>query len=275
MNKKLLFVVVILTALALTGSALALAPMGTPTAGLKTGQFRAGVDYSFTQTDVEAEWDGYDETMKDVQSNMVAANLGYGISDDWEVFARLGTANAEFDEVEVDGDTYDYDPAFEGYYGFLFGFGTKYTFYKQESLDWGVLFQMHWLNTKDSWSESGVYPGEGEDPDISWTDKDELEINAYEIQIAAGPNWKVAEGFSVYGGPFFQFIGGDADYDWSEIEDGVVVDSGGESADLKEDSCFGGYVGAQWDFMQNTSLFGEFQFTGAGWTFGTGVGWKF
>jgi hypothetical protein len=38
---------------------------------------------------------------------------------------------------------------------------------------------------------------------------------------------------------------------------------------------FGGYVGAQWDFMQNASLFGEFQYVGTGWTLATGVGWKF
>jgi hypothetical protein len=257
MNKKLLLGVVILVSLALTGSTLALAPMGPPTAGLKTGQFRAGVDYSYSEQDIQADWDTLypTEVWPDVRSNLIAANIGYGIADNWEVFGRLGVADASFDEYTNDSGTYDWDVS--GNYGFLFGFGTKVTFLQQENLDWGALFQMHWLNSKNTWKNS--------------TEKETLEINAYEIQIAVGPTWKVAEGLSIYGGPFLQFIGGEADFSSNTEEDGLLKDS----PSLKQESELGGYVGAQWDFMQNTSLFSEFQLTGDAWGFGTGIGWKF
>ena len=219
MNKKLLLVVVILTALALTGSALALAPMGPPTAGLKTGQFRAGVEYSYS--DVDMELDG--ETLDSVTSNMIFGNLGYGIMDEWEAFVRLGVAN-------VDVDT------FSGDYGFAWGLGTKYTFLKQEGLDWGALFQMTWTNSED----------------------DGVEIDFYDMQIAVGPTYKLSDTLSIYGGPFLHFIDGDV-----------------EGADLEEDSAFGGYVGAEAALANNTSLFGEVQLTGAGWAIGMGINWKF
>jgi hypothetical protein len=260
MNKKLLFVVVILTALALTGSALALAPMGPPTAGLKTGQFRAGAEYSYSDMDFKADWGGGEYTAKNVKVNIWTANLGYGIMDDWEGFVRLGAANAE-------GESLDFGSA-KGDYGFAWGLGTKYTFLKQDNLDWGVLFQINWL--KSDFSHSGVVPPDGEEG-YSW--KETANLDAYDIEIALGPTWKAAEGISVYGGPFFNIIRGNADYDYVETPDTGYNDS--SSLDIKEKSLFGGYVGVQWDFMQSAAALAEFQFTGAGWTFATGVGWKF
>ncbi len=264
MNKKLSLVIVILAALALVNSAMALAPMGTPTAGLKTGQFRTGFDYFIGQEDIEADYGGSygSDIYKDVQSNLFAANIGYGVCDDWEVFVRLGAADASFDEYKYESTTYDWEVG--GDYGFLIGLGTKVTFLKQENLNWGALFQIHWWNSEDS--SSGSYEGEGT---VYWTEK--LELDIYEIQVAVGPTWKVNEALSIYGGPFFQFIGGDADYCYTE--DGVPVDT--DSGDLKEESCFGGYVGAQWDLDPSRSVYAEFQFTGDALGFGTGIGWKF
>jgi hypothetical protein len=264
MNKTLLLVIITLTVLALAGSALALAPMGPPTAGLKTGQFRAGAEYSYTTTDLKIDWGGDEYTAKDIKVNVISANIGYGVMDDLEVFARLGASNAE-----GDSDSEDIGNA-AGDYKFAWGLGTKYTFLKQENLDWGVLFQIGWLSTESS--DSGSYTeGEGEG-EITYNWDETYKVDMYNIEIAVGPTWKAAEGLSIYGGPFFNIIRGNADYDYSETP-GTYTDS--ESADIKEKSMFGGYVGAQWDFMQNASAFGEFQYTGAGWTFGTGVGWKF
>jgi len=260
MNKRLLLVVVILTALALTGSALALAPMGPPTAGLKTGQFRAGADYSYSNLDFKLDWGSGEYTVKDIKVNMISANIGYGLTDDWEGFVRLGVGNAAGEEEDFGSATGDYK--------FAWGLGTKYTFLKQENLDWGVLFQIGWLSTE--FSDSGVVPPDGESG-YSW--KETYKLDMYDIEIAVGPTWKAAEGLSIYGGPFFNITRGNLDDDYVETPDTGY--NGYDSADVKEKSVFGGYVGAQWDFMQSASLFGEFQFTGAGWTFGTGVGWKF
>jgi len=224
MAKKLLLVSVVLTVLALAGSsALALAPMGPPTAGLKTGQFRVGIEYAYS--DLDMELDG--EELDGVTSNMIFGNLGYGIMDDWEAFVRLGVANADIEDGDFSGD-----------YGFAWGLGTKVTFLKQENLNWGALFQITWMNSED----------------------EDVEIDAYDMQIAVGPTWKLSDTLSIYGGPFVHLIDG-------EVSDG--------NGDLEEDSAFGGYVGAEAALAENTSLFGEFQFTGAGWAIGTGINWKF
>ncbi len=276
MNKKLLLVVVVFTVFALAGSAaLALAPMGPPTAGLRACQFRAGADYSYSNTDMKVDWgDDDSETIKDFKSNGFWANLGYGVADNWEAYIRFGFANGK-----ISGDDEEEDSGFSGDYGFAYGFGTKVTFLQQENLSWGALFQMGWLNTKDETSTTEeVVEGEI----YTLVTEDESEIDVYEIQIAVGPTWKAAEGVSIYGGPFLHFIGGDVD--WSETftvfdEDGVIVpgyteeDSG--SGNVKQKSIFGGYVGAQFDLSENASAFGEFQFTGSAWALGTGVGWKF
>ena len=233
MNKKLLLVVVILTALALTGSALA-SPTGPPTAGLKTGQFRAGVEYAYSNGDMKLEG----EKLDNVTSNMIFGNLGYGIMDDWEAFVRLGAADTKVDDILGSGVNFDGD------FKFAWGLGTKVTFLKQENLNWGALFQITWVKSEDT--IGGV----------------DVEIDAYDMQIAVGPTWKLNDTLSIYGGPFAYFINGD-------------VDGAGLTGDLEEDSAFGGYVGVEAALAENTSLFGEIQLTGSGWAIATGVSWKF
>jgi hypothetical protein len=271
MEKKLLLVVVMLTVVALTtSSALALAPMGPPTAGLNKGEWRVGVDYAYSEMDLKATLsdditelaDDYgiditdnSGTIKDVKVNTIAANIGYGLTDNWEAFVRLGGANAKWEEEDI----IDYSGS-----GFLGGFGTKITWAKQGNLSWGTMAQVNWLNFKDTLT--GTVDDEDYDVDI--------EIEAYEFQIAFGPTWKVSDALSFYGGPFLHFFNGD-----------VEASADGESlslGDLEQKSEFGGYVGAQLDIKPGPDqvsngcfLFGEGQFTGDGWALGTGIGWKF
>jgi hypothetical protein len=259
MNLRILVVSVLLSAIGCI-SALALAPMGPPTATLKTGQSRFGLDFSTSQADIEADWgDGFVDTLKDVQSNLFAANIGYGICDDWEIFVRLGGANADYDKYENGGVTYN-ERDFSGNYGFLFGLGTKVTWAKQENINWGALFQIHWLTSESSWEEP--------DGAIVWDVSHEM--NMHEIQVSVGPTWMVNETLSIYGGPFLHFIGGDINEDWTIVGTG----SGSDSAGLKEESCLGGYVGAQLELDTNASVYAEFQFTSDAWAFGTGIGWR-
>jgi opacity protein-like surface antigen len=266
MKKRLLLVAVVLMVVALAGSAaLALAPMGPPTPGLKKGEFRVGFDYAYSEMDIKGSWSDdviaaedylgvkLPRKFKDTQSNIFAANLGYGLMDGWEAFARLGAANLKNDDWEFSGD-----------YGFLYGFGTKVTWAKQENLDWGALFQINWLKSKETFT----YTVDDEDVDV------DFKVKAYEIQIALGPTWKASDALSIYGGPFLHFLSGDVD--------ASVAGTSLSLADIKQDSVFGGYVGAQLNIKPNPTevtnscyLFGELQFTGAGWAFGTGIGYKF
>lgn len=262
MEKKKHLSGVVFMVVALAGSAaLALAPMGPPTAGLKKGEFRVGFDYAFSEMDLKGSWSDaiialaedygveLKKTVKDVQSNLFAANIGYGICDYWEIFTRLGAANIENDVWDFSGD-----------YGFLYGFGTKVTWAKQDNLSWGAMFQIQWLNSEDSWTIDD--------------EKVTIEVDAHEIQVALGPTWKASDALSIYGGPFLHFLNGDADVH--------VVGESFSLLDLKQKSEFGGYIGAQLDLKPGPTqitkglyLFGEFQFTGDAWGFGTGFGYKF
>lgn len=290
MEKKLgILGVVLIVAMVAGSSALALAPMGPPTAGLNQGQFRAGAEYGYSEMDLEIDpkYDP-DGTILDLESNMFFATLGYGVMDNWEAYIQLGVANAEFDKVKWSDDPTADKWGFDGDYGFAYGFGTKYTFWEQmEGLTWGVLFQMKWINSEDTLKGRDVDPGEGDTWEIEdWSAN--IELDYYEMQIAVGPTWQAMDGLCVYGGPFVHIVSGDLDDKWNEtfaVYDnpqgtgdplvGPFVDAGKESADLEEESTFGGYVGAQFDVTEQMQAFAEVMFTGDAWGLGIGAGWLF
>lgn len=272
MEKRVLLLSVVLMAVGLCGSAaLALDPMGPPAAGLKKGQFGAGAEYSYSEMDLklsEGEWSDNlgssgklaSFTSKDVKLHKVYANLGYGITDNWEGFLRLGGASADFKDVpwgqdeQPDGDT-----------GFAIGFGTKVTFYEERNLKVGGLFQMSWFETE------GRLRGIDEEGS-SFSGSAETDIT--EIQIAVGPTYKLTKGLSIYGGPFFHFIDGDmkASGSWTT---GPLDGTEKYSYDIDEASCFGGYIGTAVDIAENISCNIEFQHTAAADALGISLLWRF
>jgi opacity protein-like surface antigen len=227
MEKKLL-VVLVVVGLCST-AALALDPMGPPTAGLKQGQFGGSLEYSYSNMDLAI--DGC--KLKDVKMNKGYANLGYGIADNWEASIRLGGADAGFKD-EDDGFKYNGD------IGFAYGFGTKATLYQQSpELKWGGLFQMSWADLSGTAKE------------IGGTGKEGVDLNAREIQIGVGLTWIPSKGLSVYGGPFVHFLHAD----WNG-----GANTG--SADLTEANSFGGWIGAEVEVAENLPVCVEWQYTG-------------
>lgn len=225
---------VVITILVLMCSqAFGLSFMGPPKAELKQGQYSLGLDYTFSEMDIK--FSGYgDSDTDEVETNMLFVNLGYGNTDNWEIYLRLGFSKLEADEPDdFDGDN-----------EFAYGFGTKFTFAEQDAISWGSLFQIGWFKGKDK--ITGFLPGYG----ILTADQ---EIDAYEIQIAVGPTYEV-DSFKIYGGPFFHFIDGDYDFDIAGI--------GSLSYDIEEESVFGGYIGLSKDLTNNSNIGVEFQFTG-------------
>lgn len=242
MEKKMLRIAVAFIVFVCSSAALALVPMGPPMSTLKErdyleGQFSIGFHYCYSEVDIELSGHGVSERIDDIESNMIFANLAYGISGSCDVFLRLGAANAEVEGVFGD-------------YEFAWGLGTKATFVHDGDLIWGGVFQIHWIESKDSWAFGG-YSGDAE-------------IHAHEIQVGAGPTWQ-GDGFSLYGGPFFHYINGDVDIKLA----GETV-----SFDIEQESEFGGFVGAQWELAEKAFLYAEGQFTGDAWGFGVGGIWK-
>jgi hypothetical protein len=180
----------------------------------------------------------------DVEANMLFGNFGYGISDKWEGFVRLGFANVEAEDFDGDNE-------------FAYGFGTKLTFAEQDAVTWGALFQIGWFEGEDT--VTGFVPGYG----ILTADQ---EIHAYEIQVSVGPTYE-AENIRIYGGPFLHFVDGDYDID--------IAGVGSLSFDVEQESEFGAYIGTQVDIATNSSFNIEAQFTGDAWAFCTGIVWRF
>ena len=272
MKNKLLLLGIALTIVMLTVSpALASDPMGPPTAGLNKGEWSTGIEYAYTKMDIES--DGIPEldivacTVKNIDMNKGFLKIGTGLSDNWEIFLRLGAAN-------VDPDKDDNVNNVAGYIGsgssISAGGGMKATLFKSNNgkVKWGTLAQFSWTEL-DFGKEA--YTINGHNVSIS------SEASLIEAQIVIGPTIEVTKGFSVYGGPFFQILKGD--FDFTGTVDGASKDF---STDFEGDSAWGGYVGAQFDVAPGPGqvtegfiFFCESQFTGDGWGLRTGMGLKF
>lgn len=77
-------------------------------------------------------------------------------------------------------------------------------------------------------------------------------------------------GFSVYGGPFLHFVTGDLDVEAAGVDSFSAINRVDLSQDIREESEFGVFAGAQGQVNEDTSWFVEFQITGDAW--GVGVG---
>lgn len=282
MGKRNLFLVVVLLVVGLCGSAaLALDPMGPPTAGLKKGQFSAGVEYSDSRMDIELKNGNYLDTVyhlgdlitstsgslssfkiRHLKMHKVYANLGYGVTDNWETFLRLGGMNTEFK-----GDFFsDESKTYNGDTGFAIGFGTKSTFYEKDKLKLGGLFQMSWGSSKaklsgTDWSES-------------------VELNIAEMQIAVGPTYQLRENVSIYGGPFWHFVnfcGSDLKGSRRWVDEAAQDDVFFReiSYDIDDVSYFGGYIGTQIEIAKNTFCSIEYQHTAAADAIVMSLIWRF
>jgi hypothetical protein len=283
MEKRIALFIVCLIVVCLSGSVvIALPPMGPPKALLGQDRWEVGVEYGFGNMDLEAvsnvkeNWEnGFEQVRRvkhninDLKSNIVLGRAGYGINDNWDAFVRLGVIDAKDDieQIYPDGATPDKYNGFDGSFGLAWGLGTRATFWQDEILSWGGLFQIIWEKPdKSDISLAG-------DPEFSGT----AEIEIWEVQIALGPTWRPVDSFCLYGGPFLHFVRGDLDISGeTNIGFNVVTESSG---DIEEKSQFGGYVGAYWDMDALTkglpAINLELQLTGDAWGVGLGSVWKF
>ena len=280
MEKRMLWLGIVVMVVGLCSSGAFATTMGPPVAGLDAGQFSVGIDYSNSDVGVDADGkmklhaestllpvpvsqSGDVKFEEDFESDMIFANIGYGASDNLEVFARLGMA-----DLGADG----YSSSQE----FAWGLGAKATFYEDAALKLGALLQITLGSASD---DATIIVDDPLDPDEEVDVDMPMDIDWYEIKIAVGPTYELTEGVSVYGGPFYHMYRGDL-----EAKDSGEEDLGGGdtlnwsvkmTADLEEQSAFGGYVGAQIDLAENIPLCVEYQFTGDSNVFGAGLVYRF
>ena len=286
MEKRMLLFGVVVVVVSLCSSSALATTMGPPVAGLETGQFSVGFDYSYTDLDLEGSvkrtgvWTasgisgsliGVEKFKFDdsIESSMYLADLGYGVTDKLEVDVLLGMADLSV------GD------GFDGGNDFAYGFGVKGSFYEEANLKLGVLFQMIWGSSDDDFTDVEDVPGTGESVYTSGS----LDIDYYQLKLAVGPSYKLTEGVSVYGGPFYYLFSGDFDSKVvGQVDDIVIPGEPGthdvtylnkESGDIDEDSNFGGYIGAQIDITEKIPVSLEYQFISGGGVFGANVLYRF
>jgi hypothetical protein len=224
--------------------------LGTPTAELDAGQWNVGFNYAYLSTDLDTTTiKGGGESFKmEINDNNVQryyGTIGYGLTSMWEAYVQLGWADvkANFEDPENPeaggGVNFDND--------FAWGWGTRYTFYEQDKVRWGVTVQMNWLDTSV----------DDEDTTVDYSD--------YDLLVGVGPTVDMG-GWKLYGGPFYYMLDGDLDIK----EPGLKL-----TGDLQEDSNIGGFIGAQCTVMEKYDITTELSFTGSGWAVGAGIYYAF
>ncbi len=253
---------------------LALDQMGPPVAGLEQGQFKAGVDFSYGEMDLETKdgsWVEYLDgafldageatnfTLEDFKTAKTFVNFGYGFADICEGFLRVGGTKGSFDDsIWLDSEEFDSGSELAA------GGGVKATFFEDGGLRVGGLLQGSW----------GEYHGKLDAP--HWAAPDFVELDLTEVQIAFGAAYTWEDRLTVYGGPFFHFVSGDLEDTVTEVDtiSGGLLNS--EYVwELDEDSVFGGYFGAQLEIAESCSVSLEYQKTGAADAFGASILWRF
>jgi len=256
-------------------------PLGPPKAFVGRGKWLVDIEYAHENIDLkscgkgieyDAAWALVESTftkfeIHDVESDMLFGSLAYGLCDNWDVYARLGAADAK-DELRArgffaaPGESYD----FSGTHGFAWGVGTRTTFCQCGPWTFGAVGQVTWVNPDGDdvrWSRE---VGEGVSVEISGR----AELDWRQFQAGLGVTYQ-ADGWWVYGGPCLFFVNGDLDVTLTETQDGSLTDRYKYSHDLREESEFGGWVGVGCDLPQNARCYAEAQIYGDGWLIGAGV----
>ena len=257
-------------------AAFALGPMGPPTSGLKQEDFKIGADYSHSKMDLEFNEGSYveyldgwfdasgtqsDLKLKDIKINKTFLNIGYGVTDNLEIFFRLGGTNANFS-----GSTFwPSGEEFDSNTDFAIGGGIKTTFFEKGKLKIGGLIQADWSEL-----DGAIRPKEWPVAD------DTVQFDLTQVQIAAGPSYDLTDRISIFGGPFLHFVHGN----WEDVYNQIDPDTGGlltskYSWTVEEDSCFGVYIGSQIELTKNSIFMVEYQRTLAADAFGASIAARF
>jgi len=188
--------------------------------------------------------------MNDIVSQYVLADIGYGIAENVEFSFLIGGGSAKV--KEPGGLSFETALPRLGN-GYVIGFGTKATFLEKPDIEWGGLFQLLWAE-----AEGRAIAGGG-----PWS----ASIGMWEIQIAAGPTYKLNENVSLYGGPFLHIIDG-------RFKAYRIAGTGAIRYDLDEGSAFGGYVGTKIKVTSNADFFIEYQHTATADAIGMNLSFK-
>ena len=264
MEKKLLFLGVLFTVVALSGSVtLAFDPVGPLGSQLKQGEQSVGLIWGYSDMDVHRYRKAGSDSPKKAELEMhkLLFEVAHGPSDNWDVFGRVGAIVAsEFTRGAYEGDL-DGDCDV----GFTIGGGVRATFARPSpNVIWGGVAQFSW-NRVDGDMDPGTSYYEGE-PDTNF------DLDFIEAQVVAGPTWTVVDSSTchatVYAGAGYFLLRCVLD------EEGPYERPEHRVKAVTEMDSFGGVVGLQALIRENTSVNVEYIWTGDSYGFGAGLIFK-
>lgn len=280
MKKIFAFSVSIAFFLLFVSSSFALEIFGPPSAGLNEAQWGSGFDYSHSRTDLKlrhgntTDSNYYSTTtskiaswkIRDFTTDVVTANISLGLTNQVEGFARLGiTASRDSESSLV-----EYPVKYAGDQIYSYGFGVKATFWEQDDLKLGGICQysVTKIDSTATIDKGGPYG--------PWHYSLNMPIQT--IQIAVGPTYKLDDTTSVYGGTFFQLIRGDIKLlgaDPNGTAGPYVRIHERYSAEIRQESLLGGFIGIQMELSKDNPLCIEYQRTATDDLVAASIRWKF
>ncbi|MDI6448393.1 hypothetical protein [Anaerobaca lacustris] len=253
--------------------------MGPPIAILEEGQWTVGLEYGYAETGLKAHGtrlsrpQGEEATygaefidIKGLNSRMVFGSLAYGVVDNWDLFLRLGTADA-WDHAVVRTPPFSDSPErfrYDGDYGLAYGLGTRATFCYWGPWQFGGTTQVTWMDpgkSRFSWSDSDT-------PDTITSGR--TNVDFWHVKAAVAATYQI-DAFRFWAGPFVQFVRGDFRRRGETFTDGLPTGSFTCSADIEETSQAGVHFGAIWQASRGTNCWIEGQYTNDSWVFGLGA----
>lgn len=274
--KKTVFCITILICFS-SSVTFGLAPVGQPTSNLRKGWWSVGFDYSMSKIDLNAENNTTQSfftegSVDSLDIDLMLGKASLGIKNNWEVFVGLGTAETGGfsdtrtgqwgESIYTETDAFEFD----GSSGYAAQIGTKYTFYEKSLIKAGVACQLTWLGLSGTLKED-IY----KDDELMGTGQADVDSELFLFQLAPGISYQVAFGFSVYGGPLFQWVNGKAE---TKNKSGSLFKTKTD-IDITSDSSIGGWIGLQADIDIFTSVNLEYQMTGSSSTIGINLTSKF
>jgi len=254
------------------------APMGSPTASLGAGRWGLGAEYGYGQMDLTTSgtvtevFPGFDTApwaqdfrIDNLKTNMAFGTIAYGLTDTWDIFARIGASDAKGTivvppaSVTAEQRQDDYD----GSFGIAWGVGTRATLHQAGPWSFGGLVQVTFFRPGDS-EFSIVDPLI---PDESWVG--DAKLNYWQAQASLAAAFQ-ADTWQFWAGPFVQFTQGDMDFDGTTALAGQAGTISWVST-IDDSFQVGGHFGANWEICDQFNLWGEGQITSDSWMVGAGL----
>ena len=282
MKTKLAVISVGLALAVWTATASAGAPLGPAMATLEQGETSLGFEFAQETMTLSASGncvesvlgggtDAYTQKfeIEDLESNMFFARLTYGLTDQWDVYLRLGAADGQ-DDLNLKGGTGLLTGAgastiaMDGGYGFAYGVGTRATFWTDGPWSIAGSAQATWFNPGDT-SFSITRPATPSESVVGDGTIDYLQTQFSLAAIYQQDPW------GVWIGPFVQLIDGDLDLDADFIVSGSTLGNISCAGDLEEESVIGLHAGAALAVSPSCAAWVEAQYTPDSWLLGVGA----